>query len=473
MLCQPLQVRQTVPVIGGSDRQIIRGEVVTMGDDDRIITDGAVVIRGELIEAVGRWAEVSATFPDATVVGDGSGLVTPGYINAHQHLTGDRLIASCIPEAIDSREAIFDWAVPVHHAHTGDDDELSATIAAIAAVTNGITTTVEAGTVAHPHRVAAALGRVGLRTMLGTWGWDAPGVPFGAPAGEVIDAHRQLLERYPAGGLVQGWVSLVGHDLVSDELFVAAADLAVIHGTGMTFHMSPHQRDAAAYLERTGHRPLVHLQRLGVLGRHALVAHAVHLDDAEVDAVLQTDTAVASCPWAYLRLAQGFTTGGRHVDLLRRGARLAIGCDAENAGDAVDVLSAARLFVGLCRDGSGDPFVATGDDALALATRRGAEAIGMGDRLGRLVPGFQADVVVHDRRGVQFVPRSVDPVRQLIWASDGRSVSDVFIAGRRVVGGGRCVSVDLDGLSGEVQSRSAALIRAGGAAGAATLGGET
>ena len=103
-------------------------------------------------------------------------------------MTGDRLVHSCIPDAIDSQSAIFDWAVPVHAAHSGDDDELSATLAAVEALTNGITCTVEAGTVAHPDRVAARVSaRAGMRALLGQWGWDVDDAPFAAPADEV---HR-------------------------------------------------------------------------------------------------------------------------------------------------------------------------------------------------------------------------------------------------------------------------------------------
>ena len=432
---------------------LVRGEIVTMDPLRTIVPDGAVVVRGEHIDAVGPWSELHARYPDAAVVGDGEGLVTPGYVNAHQHLTGDRLIASCIPEAIDSQEAVFGWAVPVHEAHTGDDDELSATVAAVAALTNGITCTVEAGTVAHPDRVAAGVRRVGLRTLLGQWGWDTPGVPFGAPADEILDRQRQQLARYPASGLVQGWVTLVGHDLVSDELFAGASALAAARHTGLTFHMSPGPADAASFVGRTGSRPLVHLQQLGVLGPHVLVAHGVHLDDAEVDAVVRTGTAIAACPWAYLRLAQGMTAAGRYADLWRAGARLAVGCDAENAGDAVDVLRAATLFVGLVRDRSMDSHVATADDALALATCAGAAAIGMGSVIGAIEVGKQADLVVHGRRGPQFVPRSTDAVRQLMWSSDGRSVDEVLVAGRHVVSGGRCITVDLDDLVDEVARR--------------------
>jgi 5-methylthioadenosine/S-adenosylhomocysteine deaminase len=429
------------------------GDVVTMDAGRTVVRDGAVLVNGSSIVEVSGFADLHQRYPQATVIGNATSLVTPGYVNAHQHLTGDRLVHSCIPDAIDSQEAIFGWAVPVHSAHTPDDDELSAVLASVEAVTNGITCTVEAGTVAHPERVVAGMQRVGMRGTIGRWGWDVDGVPFGAPADEVLARQADLLDRYPRGGMVEAWVTLVGHDLMSDELVVGAAELARRRGAGMTFHMSPHRGDPASYLERTGRRPFEHLADLDVLGDHLLVAHAVHLDDAELDHVLRTRTAVASCPWAYLRLAQGFVAGGRHGELLARGGRIALGCDAENAGDAVDILRAAALFVGIARDVASDPFSLTAYDALALATIGGAEAINKADVIGSLEPGKHADIVVHSTAGPQFLPYSTDPVLQLVWASDGRSVSDVLIAGRQVVADGHCCTVELDDLREEARAR--------------------
>ena len=431
------------------------GTVITSDPARRVLTDAAVAVAGSRIAAVAAFSELRAKWPAAQVVGSASAVVTPGYINAHQHLTGDRLVISCIPEDIDSQDAIFKWAVPVHAAYTPEDDELSATLAAIAAVTNGITCTVEAGTVADPDRVAAGLRAVGMRATLGQWGWDVAGVPYSAPAAEVVARHAALLDRFPAGeeSLVEGWVTLVGHDLMSDELAISASELARSRGVGLTFHMSPHDRDAASYLARTGRRPLVHLAALGVLGRHVLVAHAVHIDDHELQALLSTETAVVSCPWAYLRLAQGVTTAGRHGELLLRGGRMAIGCDSENAGDAVDVLRAAALFVGLERDRARDPFGITAHHGFEMLTIGGAEAIGKAEQIGSLEAGKAADIVVHDTAGPQWTPLSVDPVRQLLWSSDGRSVSDVFIAGRQVVRDRRCVTVDIGSLRAQATAR--------------------
>ncbi len=425
--------------------QALRGTVVTMDPDRRVLADGMVVFDGETIAAVGPAAEAAPAHPGVPVSGRPDDLITPGYLNGHQHLTGDRLIHSTIPDRLPAARAIFDWVVPVHGAHGPDDDELAATLTLADSLSNGITSTWEAGTVAHPDRVAAAAAAVGARVTLGTWGWDAPGVPYAGTVDEVIDRQRQVLG-LADGSRIGAWVSLVGHDLMSDELVVAASALAHETDTGLTFHLSPTTDDADAYLARTGVRPLVHLDRLGVIDARVAVAHAVHLDDAEVEVLLDRGAAVVSCPWAYLRLGQGASAELRHLVLWRRGGRLALGCDAENAGDMVDGLRAAALFAGLAKDVSVDAAVFGAHDALELLTIRGAEALGASDRLGSLEVGKQADLVVHDRGRVNWIPPSDDPVLQLIWGTDGRSVRDVYVAGSRVVADGRVVGIDLDEL---------------------------
>ncbi|MGH9132978.1 MAG: amidohydrolase family protein, partial [Ilumatobacteraceae bacterium] len=197
-----------------------------------------------------------------------------------------------------------------------------------------------------------------------------------------------------------------------------------------------------SYRRRTGRRPLEHLAALGVLGPHVLLGHAVHLDDAELDVLLGNEVAVAACPWAYLRLGQGVTTAGRYADLVRRGGRIALGCDSENAGDAVDLLLAARLFAGLVKDATTDPCAIDATAALGLATIDGARAIGLDHEIGSLDVGKRADIVVVDTTGPEWTPISPDRVLQLIWASDGRAVRDVVASGRVVVRDHVCTTVD-------------------------------
>ncbi len=436
--------------------RIVRGTVVTMNASRDMIVDGAVGIDGSTIVAVDTFAALRSAHPDATVTGTPLDLVVPGYINGHQHLTGDRLIQSSIPDNLPPGEAIFTWVVPVHAEHSGDDDELSATLTLAESLTNGITTTFEAGTVAHPDRIARAAERIGARLTIGTWGWDIEQGPFTGPVDEVIDRQTAALD-LTSGPLVSSWVSLVGHDLMSDELVVAATALARDRGVGMTFHISPSTSDTDSYLARTGKAPLVHLGSLGVLGRHLAVAHAVHIDDDEVELLIDSGTAVVSCPWAYLRLGQGLSRAFRHLDLWNGGGRLALGCDAENAGDMVDGLRAAALFAGMAKDRDLDPTVFGAHDALELLTIRGAEALGLDATVGSIEVGKQADLVIHDRSRIEWIPPSPDPVLQLVWGSDGRSVRDVFVAGEHVVADGQVTTVDIVALADDAVAAGAAL----------------
>ena len=422
------------------------GDVVTMNAPRDVLVGGSIVVDDDVIVAVGSTTELDRRYPDATVLDAATCVVTPGMIDAHQHLTGDPLVRSCIPDLLPAGDSIFEWSVPLHGAHGPLDDEIAASLSAVEALTNGVTTVVEAGTVADAGRVAGALTAAGLRATLGVWGWDIEEGPFAAPTAEVLERQRAVVDAHPPGGLVEGWVTLVGHDLASDALLAGAAELARELGTGMTMHMSPTSSDPQRYLERTGRRPVEHLDDLGVLGRHLLIGHGVWLDDAEVELVLASETAIAYCPWAYLRLGQGVFANGRHAEIVERGGRVALGCDAANAGDAIDVLRTAAAGRGhrprrpdrsdALRCPSG---VRTGDDRRGGSDRpRRPHRVDRGRQAGRP----RGPPHRHARAG----PRG-DVGLQLVWGTDGRSVRDVFVAGRHVVADGRVVSIDVDALA--------------------------
>ena len=199
------------------DLIVAGGDVVTMNPAREVLVGGSIAIAGGRIAAVGSTRKLRSTWPNAEVLDATDCVVTPGLVNAHQHLTGDPQARSSIPDLLEPGRSIFEWSVPLHGAHTPDDDELAATICAAESLRYGVTTVVEAGTVAYPDRVAAAMRRVGLRGTVGTWGWDIEEGPYAAPTDEVLDRQRAVLAAYPRGDdLVEGWVTLVGHNLASD-----------------------------------------------------------------------------------------------------------------------------------------------------------------------------------------------------------------------------------------------------------------
>ncbi|MFP5486690.1 MAG: imidazolonepropionase-like domain-containing protein, partial [Acidimicrobiia bacterium] len=157
---------------------LVNADVVTMNSNRDVLIGGAVAFSGDRIVAVGATSTLRTAHPDADVIDLSGCVVTPGMIDAHQHLTGDPLIRSCIPDLLPPGASIFEWSVPVHGAHQPDDDEAAAVLSAVEALCAGVTTVVEAGTVAHADRVAAGLTRIGQRATLGVWGWDIEHGPF-------------------------------------------------------------------------------------------------------------------------------------------------------------------------------------------------------------------------------------------------------------------------------------------------------
>lgn len=437
------------------------GSTVTMDADRRVLIDAAIAIDGGRIVAIGDRADLRARYRPSRVLDARRDIVTPGMVNGHQHLTGDPLTRCCTPDDLPPGASVFAWSVPLHAAHEPDDDEIGATITALESLRNGVTMLVEAGTVAYPNRAAGGILATGARATIGTWGWDVDGVPYGGTVEEVLARQRDVLDRFPPGGLVTGWVTLVGHSLASDALMVGASEVARGYGVGMTMHMSPTSSDPEVFLERHGVRPLVHLDRLGVLGEHLLLAHGVWLDDEEIELLLATRTALAYCPWAYLRLGQGVVGQGRHAEIFRRGGRIALGCDASNASDGLDILQAAALAAGLAKDIAVDPTWFGAHDVFGWATSAGAEAIGMGNHIGSIEVGKAADLVVHDGRDFAFLADG-DVALQLVWGTDGRSVRDVIVAGEIVLRDRRSTRVDEDALRSAARERSRHLMRRAG-----------
>lgn len=433
-------------------REVLIGGAIAIGpnsDGERVILD------------VGDAARLRMEHPLAEVHEAGGCVITPGMVDAHQHLTGDPLIRSCIPDLLGPGVSIFEWSVPCHAAHGPVDDEMSALLTSLSLLLSGVTTVIEAGTVAHPDRVAMAMDAVGIRGTVGRWGWDEVGLPFTAPPEESVALQRELLDCYPPGQRVEAWVTLVGHSLISDELFVGASELARSRGVGLTFHMSPTASDPEIYGARVGKRPLRHLADLGVLGPHVVIGHGVWLDDSEIALVLEHDVAIAYCPWAYLRLGQGVTIAGRHAEIIEAGGRVALGCDACNAADHHDILSTAALAAGLARDTRVEPTKFGAHQAFELATIAGARAVGMGDRIGSIEIGKRADLVIFDATGPEWNPRG-DVGLQLVWGNVASTVRDVFVDGRLVIEKRRSTQIDQDALlAGAAEQQRSLLARAG------------
>ena len=207
-------------------------------------------------------------------------------------------------------------------------------------------------------------------------------------------------------------------------------------------HLHETSREVADSVATTGMRPLERLAKLGLVNRSLLAVHAVHLLEGEIALLAESGVAVAHCPRSNLKLASGIAP----VAALRAaGVNVAIGTDSAASNNLLDMLSELETAALLAKVSAGDAGVLTARDALIMGTLGGARALGIADQTGSISPGKWADLTCVDLNGLHSQP-VYDPIAQLMFAARADQVTDVWVAGRRQLEGGRLLDIDTNDL---------------------------
>src|SRR5262249_22587959 len=167
------------------------------------------------------------------------------------------------------------------------------------------------------------------------------------------------------------------------------------------------------------------------LGPNVLLSHVLGLDDAEVECVARSGAAVTMCPVTAAKGARGVAQNGRMPELLQRGVRVAVGSDSPNNSNHLDMVRTLNMAAIQYKDARQDMEQVPAEQALEMATLLGARAVGLGDELGSIEPGKRADLVLFDTRRPEW-QALFNPVNNLVYNADGRSVHTVIVDGRVV-----------------------------------------
>ena len=446
-----------------ADTLLTGATLVTMDGERRIVRDGALAVRGDRLVFAGRRSEAERRFNARETIDARRFVITPGFIDAHIHITGDPLTRGYVPDEIDVgfAEKLSRWVIPRFMAHTAEDERLSAQLAAVQMLKSGSTCFLEAGTVRHLDAVVDGLESTGIRGRVGAWVEGRCSDPMEKTA--AIDAAIRILEdevaRYPAaeGARIAAWPLLVGHTTNPDEVWLAAKSLADANGLGVSAHMSPHPTDAQWFLENTGQRPIAHLAAIGALGDNVAVTHAVHIDEQELRCLAETATNVIHCSLAALRNASGITVAGLFPEMARSGINLCLGTD----GDMPDLMHVMKTVAAVFKDARQDAGMFSACDALTMATLNAAAALRLGDEISSLEAGKKADFVLHDTHRPEWRPVH-NVVNQLVNSADGRGVHSVWVDGVRLVDNHRCTMLDEEALYAKAQAAGEAIVKRSG-----------
>lgn len=441
---------------------IINGATIfTMNEERQIIRDGALAFKDGRIAAVGKAAEVASLYSAKKNVDGRSFIITPGFVDAHIHITGDPLTRGVRRGAPgdDFTDVLTKWVIPIFHAHEARDEKISAQFAAMRMLHSGVTTFVEAGTVRHLEAVAEGLEAAGVRGRIGGW---VEGRNFAANKTDeaAIDAAIGALEdevqrfKQTDEARVAAWPLLIGHTVNPDEVWLAAKRLADENGLCVSAHMSPHGSDPEWFLEHTGKRPIEHLADIGVLGENVMLTHCAYVDEREVEILAETGTNVVFCPYAALKGAFGVSSIGLFPEMAEAGVNIMLGTD----GVSVDILNSARLMSGLFKDARIDERLFPATEALEMITVNGARCAGAKQQIGVIEPGRKADVACFDTDRPEWFP-AFDLVDQLLQAPSGVGAHSVWVEGERVIENHHSTRIDEDKLQREAREAGARVVK--------------
>ena len=437
--------------------------LVTMDAQRREIVDGAVFIRGHVIEQVGASAELPQ---EADEIIDASGhLVMPGLVNTHHHMY--QSLTRAVPAAQDGE--LFNWLTTLYPIWAGMTAEMIqvSTLTAMAELMLSGCTTSSDHLYIYPNDCRLddsieAAQQIGMRFHAARGSMSVGRSAGGLPPDSVVEKEDAILK--DTRRLIETWHDHSRHAMlrvvvapcspfsVSRDLMKESARLARSYGVSMHTHLAENVNDVAYSLEKFGMTPAQYAEDCGWVGHDVWHAHCVQLDESGIDLFARTGTGVAHCPCSNMRLASGIAPVRRMLD---RGVNVGLGVDGSASNDGAHMLGEARQAMLLQRVGFG-PDAMTARQALELATLGGAKVLGRDD-IGALTPGMSADLVMFRLDQLGFAGALHDPLAALVFCTPS-GVACSIIHGRVVVRDGRLATVELEPLVERHNSLAAQLM---------------
>jgi 5-methylthioadenosine/S-adenosylhomocysteine deaminase len=418
---------------------------------------GAVEVMGDTVVRVGAPAALRADSAAEVreVLVDGA--LLPGMVNTHCHSpmtlfrgTGENLpLHRWLHEVLWPREAHLE----------AEDVYWGMTLAAAELLSFGVTTTCEM--YFHEDATADAVVAAGSRAVITPGVLQLPGTDGGSAWWDAcLDRFTRFHARRDgeAGRIEIGFAAHAAYTVPLPGL-VATAAAARAQGALFHIHLAETSGEGDAFSAEHGGSVTEVLASAGVFDGRVLAAHSIWLSPADIDLLVAHDVAVAHCPQSNAKLASGIAP---LVELLDRGLRVGLGTDGPASNNDLDLWEEMRLAAMLARLRQDDAAALPAAAALDLATRGAGRALGRPD-LGVLAPGAKADMMAVSLDDPAFVPLLHDGmlIEHLVWSASSRLVTDVWVAGVRVVEGRRHKTIDVEQARHEVSRRAARLVAAG------------
>jgi 5-methylthioadenosine/S-adenosylhomocysteine deaminase len=406
-----------------------------MDGDLSVIKDGAVAVKDSIIKGVGTFIEISKQYTSERIL-DGKGkVVFPGLINTHTHaaMVYFRGLADDLPLQEWLEKHIWPNEMKWLTSEFVDD---AIELACLEMLKAGVTT--YADMYFFEDTAGKKLEKIGMRGVLGSGIVDFPWKGVAESPDDYFRNAENLIKNWNGSELVTPCIAPHATFTCGPDNYKRAKEMADKYDVPLHTHLAETQFEVAETQKRYGKTPVEYLDSIGFLSERVFAAHCIWLTDREIEILAKRKVGVSHCIESNLKLASGFAPVPK---MLKAGIKIAFGTDGAASNNDLSILGEMSTAAKVHKAASGDPTALDSKTALLMATRNGAEILGLGDKVGSITPGKKADLIIANLNQPHLVP-IYDIYSHITYAMRPSDIETVIVNGRIVVENKRLKTID-------------------------------
>jgi 5-methylthioadenosine/S-adenosylhomocysteine deaminase len=412
---------------------IAGGVVITQNAARQVIPNGAIAVDHDVIVGIGTAEAINAKYDGAETIDARGQVVLPGLINTHTHA------AMVLYRGLGNDLALMDWLnnyiFPAEKKTVSPDFvRVGTRLAALEMIESGTTTFTDM--YYFESDVAEATRESGLRAVLGESVIKFPVADAATPEAGLARAEA-FIKEWRNDPLITPAVAPHAPYTLEPETLKAVRALANKYDVPMLIHLSETQDEQKEIDARFHMTPTALLESLGVWTGKSVAAHAVWVDDKDMTILAKRGVGLSHNPESNMKLASGTAPV---LKWIAHGIHAGLGTDGAASNNDMDMFEAMRQAAFLHKLANMDPRAMPASQALDLATRGGADVLGMGQKIGSLETGKQADIITVSMDGARQTPM-YDAISQLVYVSRGDDVRNTIVAGKVLMKDGQVTTL--------------------------------
>jgi len=402
------------------------GTVVTMDALHAIIDDGAVVVTGDTIVAVGPRSEVDARYAPTQTIDAKGKLVLPGFINGHTHVP--MTLFRGLHDDVTLNDWLYKYIFPAEAKNVNEEFVRWGTrLAAAEQIRGGVTTF--ADMYYFEDAVAEETKAAGMRGVLGETFIDFP-APDNKSEAEMLAYTERFLKKWRGDPLIHAAVAPHSIYTCSQKTLQDSAALARKYHAPILIHTAEMKKEWEDSQKQNGMSPVQYLDKIGLLGPDVVSAHCIFVDEADRKTLAHEQVGCVHNPSSNMMIASGVSPV---AEMRAGGVAVGLGTDGPaGSNNDLDLMEEIDLAAKLAKITKLDPLALNAKAVVEMATIDGARALHMEKEIGSLEPGKKADLIVISLDKPNAVPM-YDIYAQIAYALKGSDVETVVIGGRIVM----------------------------------------